>query len=218
MKVWRKNTPLQCCKKVRRFANLTQRTRQQDHLETSAWEKRDSLLVPGEMGSQFWGCTPSPLFLLPQTPLPQTVKETFTEAFQHLGAFPILLRMIVWQSPCVSLIYCPGAKSPWVLNNSASIRQNQADATCWPGDGVTGMRGTPSPCSPGAHTGDWNTDYVGNINKVLCEQSPGLLILPRGQEAVMEKMQFFLCFEFSNLWKCSDGGRKETYWLSVVIL
>ena len=58
---------------------------------------------------------------------------------------------------------------------------------------------TPSPCSPGAHTGDWDTDYVGNINKVLCEQSPGLLILPRGQEAFMEKMQFFLCFEFSNL-------------------
>ena len=123
----------------------------------------------------------------------------------------------------VSVLYCPGAKSPWVLNSSTSIRQNQAGATCWPGDGVTGTRGTPSPGSPGAHTGDPDTDYVGNVNKVLCEQSPGLLILPHGQEGFVEKMQFFLCFQFSNLWLLNHTTVMQWWWeerniLSVVML
>lgn len=46
------------------------------------------------------------------------------------------------------------------------------------GSGVTGTR----PCSPGAHSGDKDTNYVDNVNKVLHEQREGPINLSGAKE------------------------------------
>ena len=54
---------------------------------------------------------------------------------------------------------------------------------------VLGVRGTRS-CSPGAHSGDKDTNYVDNVNKVLCWQREEAINLSSVKETLQKIPNF----------------------------